>query len=53
MLRISNYLIFLFLFIDYFFRARGIYYVSTNPQPPYAQGPPKKHVQRGLLNRLF
>ncbi|EFA01489.1 phospholipase A1 member A [Tribolium castaneum] len=35
-------------------KARGIYYVSTNPNPPYAQGPPKKQIgRRGLLNRLF
>ncbi|KAH0814868.1 hypothetical protein GEV33_007922 [Tenebrio molitor] len=32
-------------------KARGVYYVTTNPKPPYAQGPPK--ARRGLLlNRL-
>lgn len=28
-----------------FFRARGVYYVTTNAKPPYARGLPAKHRQ--------
>lgn len=39
----------------YFFRARGVYYLSTNPTPPFAQGHPNrnKNRRRSIVSRLF